>query len=141
MDFLIREEILKFKNRFNELEIEVGDKLYYDENDTINVIKSGYLQSVTRIIYFQDRHGFYEKFKKDIKRLNKIFKGLLLDNNIFFINFSQKNILFVQEIRVIHNKLLDILKILKETYKDDSDYIDKLIELELSINSFYVEYS
>ena len=137
MDFLVKEEILKFKNKYNELEIEVGDKLYYDESNNIHVLKAGYFQSISRMIYSQDRHSFYEKFKKEIKRLNKILSSLLLNNNIFIINFNQNNLVYIQDIKNLHKKLLDIIKILKKTYENDKEFILKLTNLEDKIHFYY----
>lgn len=143
MDFLLKEELTKLDTKFNNLDkLKKGDKLYY-ENENIMILENSYFQSITRLLYFQDRHTFYNKFKKDINRLNKIFSSLLFKtiNNTNSIILNTNNIVlnndYYVQINFIHNKIIKAINILKKTYEDDVDYLIKLDNLKNSIKFFY----
>lgn len=137
MDFLVEEELNKFKNKFKNLDkLEKGDKMYY-QNNVIEIIKGGYLQGLTRFISFQDRYKFYDEFKKDIERLNKIIDNLIVQYNVLLGVLSHKYYLNFGKIKKLHQKILRVLSILIETYHDDKEYVKKLFHLIKIINRFY----
>ncbi|ADO67109.1 hypothetical protein crov076 [Cafeteria roenbergensis virus] len=135
MEFLLEEEINKFINKFKNLQnLKVGDKLYYNNNN-VEILQNGYFQSLTRLVYSQNRIKFYDEFKKDITRLNKILKHLINKNNniiIFSLNFPTIN-----KIKNIHKILIKTLKTQITTYQTDLEYVGKLNKLLESIYVFY----
>jgi len=137
MDFLVEEELVKFNNKFKNInKLEKGDKMYYN-NDVIEIVKCGYFQGITRFLSFQDRQTFYDKLKKDIIRLNRIIDNLIIQNNFFLGVLSHTNCLNFKKIKILHKKILKSLSILIETYEEDKEYVKKLFNLVKIINNNY----
>ena len=137
MDLLLDKELKRYETMLEVLkDIEVGDKLYY-ENGEIKILKSGYMQSLTRLIYSQNRNLFLEEFKKDIKNLNKLFNSILLNNHIILFSFVPYNQNFINRFNNIHKNILKVIEKLLKTYEDDEEFIVKLRMVENSIRELY----
>ena len=130
---LVKERLNTYFNKHYEklkilLDLEVGDKPYYDNNE-IKLDKNSLLQGFSRWYYAHNRNDFFNKFYKDLDKYYRFYKDfknlkkdILLDHEKFVYFFDQ-----VELVENFHTKFLSKLEILRKTYKEDKLIINDLI--------------
>lgn len=124
-------------NRFNDTfynftQIQINDKIYFDNSNTIHINKQDIMGSVYRWIYSINRDNTINKLKQSIDELLQ-FKTMI--NMYFNTTYTHANVLMliINQINDLLTNITKSIDILIQTYSNDKQIIDNLKQIRIMI--------
>lgn len=131
----LKKTLDEFKDKFkNFIDISLNDKIYFDDNNIIQIDKSSYIQSFKRWYYSNNRNNTINKVIEDIEEIfifKNMIQEIILQN---YIHLKLDLICLIFEINNLLRNINESLHILSQTYKDDYTILTKLINLKKKIS-------
>lgn len=131
----LKKTLDEFKNKFkNFIDISLNDKIYFDDNNIIQIDKSSYIQSFKRWYYSNNRNNTINKVIEDIEEIfifKNMIQEIILQN---YIHLKLDLICLIFEINNLLKNINESLHILSQTYKDDYTILSKIMNLEKKIS-------
>jgi hypothetical protein len=131
----LKKTLDEFKDKFkNFIDISLNDKIYFDDNNIIQIDKSSYIQSFKRWYYSNNRNNTINKVIEDIEQIfifKNMIQEIILQN---YIHLKLDLICLIFEINNLLRNINESLHILSQTYKDDYKILTKLINLKKKIS-------
>jgi hypothetical protein len=131
----LKKTLDEFKDKFkNFIDISLNDKIYFDDNNIIQIDKSSYIQSFKRWYYSNNRNNTINKVIEDIEEIfifKNMIQEIILQN---YIHLKLDLICLIFEINNLLRNINESLHILSQTYKDDYKILTKLINLKKKIS-------
>ena len=126
----------KFQNEFGILkELKNGDKVGFDDSNNIYISVSSYIQGLTRWFYSQKRDEVFRKLDDSIQDyllyLQYVDDVYTNTTSLHYANIVKQ---VITRISSLSTSIINALDILRTTYQDDNDIIQKILRLKNSID-------
>tara|TARA_Y100000780_G_C13684583_1_gene417289 strand:+ start:449 stop:937 length:489 start_codon:yes stop_codon:yes gene_type:complete len=132
-----------FNSKLENLKnINIGDKIGFDDNDKIYIISNSKVQSIVRWVYGQNRENTINKLSLIMEDYKKLLRLVTLSNSHLedYNTNNDGDILelhnFTNVVKIFNKDILIGLNNLKNTYKYDDIYKDKIHKLEFILSNF-----
>lgn len=135
----MKANMVSFKEKLNDITLlEKGDKLSFDEQDKLYIDKFHSLQSVKRWYYGMNRENTCTKLASLFEDYNTfllmVLRSLQSKNNHEYLNIAD-------QVKVFNRDMSKGLLYLKETYANENDYYQPIVDLVNTLKNRFEEFN
>lgn len=125
-----------FRKKLGILEnLKSGDKIGFDNSNNIYINENNYIQGLSRWFYSQKREEVFRKLDEYIQDyllyLRYVDDVYTNTKNLYYSNIVKQ---VITSISSLSTSIINALDILRKTYQDDSEIVNKIMSLKNSID-------